>query len=390
MDNINLSIIAGVEYRGKLYVSTKEINGLFCLDLSTREITFLKEFSGENEARGIYRNAFLYKNEAWFIPGRGQRIAIVNLDTLDIEYYEFPFQRKDQKTILQKRGLRSSVFSSGGIIADKFLYLIPQNVDTVVIVDMERKKFYPYYGAIEVGGYPVKGTYANGNLYLLPEIGDNLIAINLVTKEKRNYFIKELSEIGKCAGIVYYDNSLWAASQNGRYILHFGLNIENIEIICLRETRCGNYQDVVAIGSELYFLPHLSDRILNFNMKSRQLSDNVLGKELTLNGKAKLQMLFLSKEITVFYFLKKNLLLYYNRYEKICWPLETSIERKTLYNILYERNNNFDLEKYKRNGCYEEDVLGIRELTGIILEKENDKGKVNGNTGRIIWDVMRI
>ena len=100
--------------------------------------------------------------------------------------------------------------------------------------------------------------------------------------------------------------------------------------------------------------------------------------------------MFISDKSIIFYFLKKNILLYYDRYEKICWPLETSIERKTLYDILYEHNNNFDLEKYKRNGCYEEDVLGIRELTGIILEKENDKGKINGNTGRIIWDVMRI
>lgn len=390
MNNINLSIIAGVEYRGKLYVSTKEISGLFCLDLFTRKMTYLKEFSGEDEVRGSYRNAFLYKNEAWFIPGRGRRIAVVNLDTLNIEYYEFPFQKIDRKSILHKRGLCSSIYSSGGVIEDRFLYLIPQNIDTATIVDMERKKFYPYYGAIDIAGHSIKGTYAKGSLYLLPEIGDNLIIIDLATKEKRNCSIKELSMIGKHAGLVYYNGSLWAAFQNGRYILRFGLNMENIEIICLGESKCGNYQDIIGIGSELYFLPHFSDIILNFNMENRQLLENVLDKEWKLNGKARLQKLFISDKSIIFYFLKKNILLYYDRYEKICWPLETSIERKTLYDILYEHNNNFDLEKYKRNGCYEEDVLGIRELTGIILEKENDKGKINGNTGRIIWDVMRI
>ena len=311
MGKINISLIAGVEYHGKLYASAKEINGLFCLDLKTQELVFIKRFSMEKEVRGVYRNAFLYKNEAWFIPGRGQNIAIVNLDTLKIEYCEFPFRKKNRKVVSQMRGIDSSIYVSGGIIAHQFLYLIPLNVDALIIVDMKKKEFYPYYDAVEPDGHLLSGTYAKGNIYILPRKGNNLIEINLKTKKKRIYILPKLNMLDQYAGIAYYNNRLWIVHQEGAFILRIDLNARNPQIIEFQDIyRKGYaYHNVFVVGNKLFLLPYLSDRILKINMDNGQIMQLSLDDIWEIKERAVLCQMLISEKNIVFHFPKKQVLL---------------------------------------------------------------------------------
>lgn len=391
MGKINISFIAGVEYHGKLYASAKEINGLFCLDLKTQELVFIRRFSMEKEVRGLYRNAFLYKNEAWFIPGRGRYIAIVNLDSLKIEYCEFPFRKKNKKVVSQMRGIGSSIYVSGGIIAHQFLYLIPLNIDAFVMVDMKKREFYPYYDVIEPDGNLLSGTYAKGNIYILPQKGNNLIEINLKTKKKRIYILPKLNMLDQYAGIGYYNNRLWIVHYEGACILRIDLNARNPQMIEFQDIyrKSYVYHNVLVVGNKLFLLPYLSDRILKLNMDNGQMTQLVLGDIWGIKEWGALWQMFVSKENIIFHFPKKQMLLYTDTVGKNFWKIRVNIEKSSLSEILYEEESKGDFEIYQVNGCYKEDILGIDEFVRIIIDNRKEKEKIYRSVGEDIWNMMK-
>ena len=135
MIKAKLRFNAGVEYKNKIYASAVNINGLFQLDLITHELIYLKSFMKEKACFAIHRMAFLYGNEAWFVPQNGIYIAVVNLDTLDVEYLKPPFKKINEDAV-SKIG---AVYYTGNIIEEKYLYLIPTTIDTLLVIDLEKK-----------------------------------------------------------------------------------------------------------------------------------------------------------------------------------------------------------------------------------------------------------
>lgn len=127
---------AGIEYDNKLVLSSIDINGLWIYDLLQKKIVAYKRFEKERKSFAIHRKAFLYNNEAWFLPQNGEYIAIVNLCNYEISYMEMKYMNRNMKGIEM---LNSKVYD-GGIIEERYLYVVPSGIDTVNIIDLKEKE----------------------------------------------------------------------------------------------------------------------------------------------------------------------------------------------------------------------------------------------------------
>lgn len=130
-----LNFLAGVQVGDMVYFSAWNRNGLFKYDPRTGQSCFLKCFIGE-ENWGLHSEAILYGNTIWFIPRASERIAIVDLESLDIFYLELPEEgRRPKDRNIPPR--RMYVCHEKG---EKYLWLIPRAYKLFIKIDMERQQ----------------------------------------------------------------------------------------------------------------------------------------------------------------------------------------------------------------------------------------------------------
>lgn len=374
---MNLCFIAGVEYKGAIYASAREVNGLFRLDLATQEMTYIKRFNREKNEWAIYREAFLYKNEVWFIPGKGQYIAIVNLDTFDIEYFKVPFKRIDQEAVLRGSGVYSSVYSSGGVFAHKFLYLIPANIDTLLLIDMETKELYPYYEVARTKEFLKNGVYVDQNIYVFSKKENSLLKIDLRTKEKIRYPLPGAKE--SYEGMVYYKKKLWLISSNGNHIFIIDLDTQKGESGLIKNPyeKESIYHDFFIRRNELFLLPCSGDRILKYNLETGGAMHIDIDHEWIKNGKARLKRIWSSNEIILVCIINKIILIY-DEVEKDFRKIRLNMEKSLLLQTLQEKKLSLSMDRFKINGCYVEGILGIEDfMTRIVGQDIQAKGYRN-------------
>ena len=145
---------AGVKYRGKIYFSSMCINGLFSYDVTTDKTSLLGVFEKERIREFLHTRAFLYQNEMWLIPRQADNIAVVNLDTLRIKYFEIPDRDKFEGKYAYIDGIRDG----------DILYLIPVYANSILKINMKDRECSAFCKAdffpeLEMrGGYVYNGT----------------------------------------------------------------------------------------------------------------------------------------------------------------------------------------------------------------------------------------
>ena len=133
-DKMKLNFLAGVQVGDDIYFSAWNMNGLFKYNPELNQCDFLKIFPQE-ENWGLHSEAILYKNTIWFIPRASERIAIVDLDTLDITYLDLPecgHRPEEHVPPIRMRGC----YLSG----ENFLFLIPFAYKLFITIDMKKKE----------------------------------------------------------------------------------------------------------------------------------------------------------------------------------------------------------------------------------------------------------
>lgn len=380
MSQIGIRFNAGVEYKGKIFASAVNINGLIQLDLATREMKYIKRFSKEKACFAIHRMAFLYKNEAWFIPQNGRYIAIINLDTLDIQYIEPPFKRINKKAVSQI----NAVYYSGDIIDGRYLYLIPTNIDTLLLIDLETRKVYPYYDVPEKDEYFLTGTYVKESIQLWPWSGNTIVEINLRTGAKNRFNWKYASETFSDA--VRYKNKVWFCPSYSDFILTIDLiTKETIEIPLngYFESEC-TYGQVQSYRESLFFLPYQGNKILKYDTNKEELSEKNLPDDLLEEGKNGFCKLFSNEHILLASF-EKNAFLICDEKMHNFQIIPTEIDREIL---LQELKKNKDL-KYGDLVNLEipnlEKYIGLEQFIQSIFEGGKYKKTSLQNGGNLIW-----
>lgn len=380
MIKTNIKFWAGVEYKDKLYAVSPQINGLFQLDLATKEMTYIKKFLKEESPLEIYWNAYLYKKEAWFTPGKGKYIAVVNLETFDIRYYDLPFIRRNNmdKLIIQ------SVYYSGGIINKRFLYLIPSNVDTLLLIDLEKKQFYPFYDVAKPKECLIYGSYFNQKIYMIPYIGKELVVVNLHTKQIERYPWKWPFET--FTGFISYKNRLWLIPGRANFLLSLDIHLKETEKIPLGAYYTTNqmYYEAFIIDDDLFMLPFSSSKMLKYNIRSKHffqidLRQNWLKRnKITLKKMSTTNRIILTEE-------SGHMLLIYDKERESLEKIELSIDTKFLLQNL-NRNDIIKISEFYNSDCYLENSIGLQNFFEIIAEPHiAEKKEFFENIGAKIW-----
>lgn len=134
-NKLEINFLAGVQVENDVYFSAWNMNGLFKYNPQTDQCVFLRYFPGE-ENLGVHSEAILYQNTIWFIPRASERIAIVDLESLNITYLELPEcgYRLDRSNMLpiRMRGCHKE--------GEKFLWLIPREYRLFVKIDMDKRQ----------------------------------------------------------------------------------------------------------------------------------------------------------------------------------------------------------------------------------------------------------
>ena len=154
-EKLQINFLAGVQVGNDILFSAWNINGLFQYNPQTAECVFLKCFLGEGNW-GLHSEAILYGKEIWFIPRASERIAIVDLDSLEIDYLDLPQSgyRMEGAHIPPRR--MTACHEKG----EKFLWLIPFAYKLFLKIDMEKRRIievqewgkeeFPYATAVKL------------------------------------------------------------------------------------------------------------------------------------------------------------------------------------------------------------------------------------------------
>ena len=179
---MKIGCMAGVEYKGKIIFVSTYVNGLFELDTENKNVRLIAVLEKERNERALFRRALIFKNEAWFIPQKGEHIICVNLDTYDMTYYSMNYTKKYQ---VSSEYPYFYSYIDAKIIDDDILVCIPSGLDAIQLINLNSHKF----DYIEDVSQPTKDRIHSvfifdGKLNVLSEKGILDVLINLETKEK--------------------------------------------------------------------------------------------------------------------------------------------------------------------------------------------------------------
>lgn len=397
MEKIGLRFNAGVEYQGKLYASVVGINGLFQLDLGTEKIVYVKRFSEEGTCFALHRCCFLYGNEAWFIPQNGKYISVVNLETMEIEYINPPYRRTNKEAVSDI----NAVYYSGGMIEDRYLYLIPTNIDTLLLIDLKSRSLYPYYNVTRADEYYLYGGYENGCIYLFPYTGKEIVEINLRTDMRRRYEYKyEMQMYGYA---LKHNGKYWFCPYVSDHVLMLDINTMETEKILLGKVydeEC-TYEEIITYENNLFLIPFESDKILTLN--DEKMVSAIPLEDRWLENKKNGFISLYSQSNMILASYHKNTILIYEKEQNAFRSVALRIEFADILKEIEER----DTEFWKRQDClkevfseeffplgkwYEEQNLGVKYYIKVISPKKSrtafsEEGQ--WTTGKRLWECLR-
>lgn len=374
MGKVGLRFNAGVEYQGRIYASAVGINGLFEVDLETGNTAYVKSFTKEKVRHPIHRCAFLYGKEAWFIPQNGRYISIVDLETMEIEYVEPLYRRRDENPDPSF----ATAYCCGDIAEGKYLYLVPGNVDALLLIDMEQKKVYPYYDVAEEGNF-ICGGYEDGHIFLFPFTGKKILEINLRTDERKWHPWRYPSEVYGEA--VRYGDRYWFSPYACDNILAVDVRGERAERISLGELYDGRcqYHYMARYGKQLFLIPLRADRILRLDMEAGKLSGIFLEGEALDAGRTGFQRID-SENSLILASAKKHMILIYDRVRDNFRTIKLSID---LSAGMREIENLWDIGSSLAEGD-----VGLENYIGIVSERDRSRNEAGtaGALGTDIWN----
>lgn len=259
---LNIYFSAGVKYRGVYYLAATCMNALFSYNENENKLTFLTSFKKEKKKHRLYYKAFLYKNEAWFIPYQADHIAIVNLERKTIEYMTLMYHKEYRRTSLK--------YINFLCFERDYICLVPQDVDAAMLIDLKNKRAKGYYDIVKYDmTYPYHSiVFKNEKIYFFPWNEKKILVLDLKTDE-RNY----LSWYGG-KGVIrdtIYDKKtgyLFHSSATDNYIL-----IDDFYGNIYKKINFGNWNDkeykicyASRSGLNLFFWGHEKNIIVKINV----------------------------------------------------------------------------------------------------------------------------
>lgn len=256
---------AGVKYNGMYYLTAIHLNALFMYDEKKDKLVFLTNFQKEKKREYLYLKAFLYKNEAWFIPHRAEHIAVVNLDTYFISYIPVNYRK-----CYNHEGIKYINFL---YFNEKFLCLIPWAVDTMMIVDLQNKNTLLYNDIVDQRRNYQNAIFLNDKIYFFPWKAKDILVLDLETNERVKLSRTEDEE---SFGNVLYDKitgHLFHSPAKQNYLLIDCLDgkvYKKIRFSCWNDNKYKTFYATDGIDN-IFFWGHERNVILKINKKDNSV-----------------------------------------------------------------------------------------------------------------------
>lgn len=250
---------AGVIRNEEMYFCPIQFNALCRTDLNTGKTEFLGHFEEKLEEK-LYRKAFIYKDDIWFIPWKADKIACVDLSSLTIDYYQ-PRYITESKIGCE---VEKCAYLSSGVYENRYLYLVPTKYDTPIVIDMENRAFQSYEGVLDVEGQAYGyGVVSENVFWISPHTGDKLVQLNIQDGEINtiDWDYDSLQYRGMCD----WDNKIWfAPGKDENRILFFDKNDKSWGMIKIEDecSKGSSYNECLEIENGIAFLPYESKSIL--------------------------------------------------------------------------------------------------------------------------------
>lgn len=260
---------AAVLYNDSIYFSGIQISGLYKMNIETGEVEFLCKFEKEKNEYQLHYRAYLYKSEIWFIPYFAKYIACVNVNTLDIEYFNLP----DFKENKYGKELYGTTYYDSGRFGTEMVYLVPTGNYTPIILDMKNKVISPYPEIPEVKNQIIGfGSVYHNELWMSPVKGEFVYSLNLNTGKL--YSKRILFNDGEFSGICIYQNKLWFAPYKSDKLRCYSLDNDSFIDYSIGEfyNKKYSYRSIINVEDDLWILPWESPYIICFNVESNTFS----------------------------------------------------------------------------------------------------------------------
>lgn len=259
---LKLNFFAGVEYKNKIYFSAYNHNCLYMMDLKNKDIKPIAKFK-EKQISMLHREAFIYGNMAWFIPQSGEYIVKVNLDTLEMKYFEYSYILKDEDS---KRTYHAFIC---GKKVGRYLYLIPRSIDTLVIINTETDEISQIESVINPKQeITMDGLVEEDTLLIFFKESRYYRKIDLKTGKKFDYNLG----VGIYSAIRYREN-LWLLTDESKSLIKYNINksqINNkIELGGIKQ-----YHGTIQYDNRVIFLPFKSDSYLYLDMYNEKIIED--------------------------------------------------------------------------------------------------------------------
>lgn len=295
-----INFLAGVQVGNIIYFSAWNVNGLFTYNPLTEECSFLKSFPGE-ENWGLHSEAVLYGNTIWFVPRASERIAIVDLDGLQITYLDLPEcgHRPQDRNIPPRR--MTGCHKEG----DRYLWLIPKAYKLFLKIDMEKRqlldvqewgeadfasavgirvqnKLWVKIGStrenriidLESGEQTVKKVEqedvlhmgmqnVNEQIYLFPQyVKDGVIIMDYAMQEKEKIFLDDGGQWYYEYGAVTVEGDLLLVPYSGSRCMRVGMDDHSCfikEAIDLKVGEGAYCSARIMVDGQIWFLSHVTE-----------------------------------------------------------------------------------------------------------------------------------
>lgn len=353
----NVFFSCGVEFNGKLYIASSQNNELFEYDCKTEQLRYITCFEKEKDVAYLYRIAIIYKEEAWFIPQLADNIAIVNLNTFKINYIPLNYKWLDDPVTLK--------CTAAGIYKEHYLYIIPYDIDSVMLIDMDTKNIRVLDIMKNHNEKYCDAYYYNDYLYCIPWMAEDILKINVETGETQQLEWKFGKKQYSQTVVDYEKAEVWFTPAGAINIVKLDL-VKNewfsFPFLKSIENDIENYYGEI-IGNKVFMFPFCSKKITAVN--KNDLSICSYEYETETNVVPFFKPLYGNK----FYFVIEytNDLLYYNE-GKNCFE-----SKKLDLNIDYA----FKKMRYKKmqnqiaedNVVKETGIIGLRHYIKNVLEE---------------------
>lgn len=367
-DKIKLNFLAGVQVEESIYFSAWNINGLFKYNPKSEECNFLRSFPGE-EKWGIHSEAIFYRNAIWFIPRASERIAIVDLPSLDITYIELPecgYMSEGHIPPIRMRGYHND--------KEKILWVLPYTYKLLLKIDMNERKVINVERWDEGEDTLSVGTRLGDKIWIYKNSNNEMCVVNIQSGkqikrkvENKNISYIGIQSVGKWTllfpkwlkdGIVLFDNS-----------------VQEIERVSLEDNEQWFYEyQAITKEGDILLIPYVGNRYIKIYIKDGHciIKDS---EELKVNGNAYCSTkMFYNSEIWFLSHVTENPIICYENQEKSIQYRNITIDRKKYNQEISECINKHGVDgvPYLNTEIINEGTLMLETLLQYVKSIEQD------------------